>query len=822
MLRYTLRTLRRSPIFTAVAILSIALGIGANTAIYSVLHQVLLRSLPVQEPGRLVHLEYKGVFEGHTRADAGPVFTYPIYESLREKAASFDGLIARAATQVNFISGDEPDMVQAETVSGNFFPVLGVRPVLGRLLAPADDLAPYGQPVVVLSHQYWMQHFGGSASALNQTVRVNGVAMAIVGVVAQDFRGIIPGQKVDVYLPLHSMLQILTGFKTEDRRSAWLSLIGRLKPGIKREQAEIGLIDPYRSIMAEDLQLDPRGSSRFREQYVQNRVLLHPASQGLNQLSRRWKQPLIVIGTMVGLVLLIACANVAGLLIARAAGQRRQMAIRISLGATRWHLIRQQLTESVLLSLTGGALGLALSYWLTWALVSMLPGQLGGWLEAKVDTRLMIFAFLLSLAVGIAFGLIPSMSGSAVAVINALKEQVSSATKGQLRLRRVMVAAQIALSVVLVCGAGLFARSFANLMNVDAGFRSEKLLVFSVDPFRAGHRGGSTIAIFERLQQRLKSLPGVNDVSIAQLAPMGGDLMGGGISVEGYQPGQDEEVYSDADLISPGYFRTMGIPLIAGREFTEADRGAENKKAIVNDAFAQKYLKGRNPIGSRMLQSIGNVRPDIEIVGVVKNFKFGSLRDHASPFYYRPYLQRPEVRGMRMFVRTSYENNALAAEARRVVREMDANMPVVNARWMDAQVADSVYLERLMAALVSAFGILALCLAAVGLYGVIAYLTARRTLEIGIRMALGATKQSVLRLVLRDALVLAGAGLLIGIPCALAAGRLVQSQLFGVQAYDPAILIGAVLILSAVAMASGYVPARRAAAIDPMRALRSE
>jgi putative ABC transport system permease protein len=452
----------------------------------------------------------------------------------------------------------------------------------------------------------------------------------------------------------------------------------------------------------------------------------------------------------------------------------------------------------------------------------MLPGKFGGWLEARVDTGLMLFAFLLSVLVGILFALIPSISGSANAVIQAPKEQISSATKGRLRLRRVMVAAQIALSLVLVCGAGLFARSFTNLMNVDTGFRPEKLFVFSVDPFRAGHRSGATIALFERLQERLTSLPGVRDVALAQLAPMGGDLMGGSISVEGYRPAQDEEVYSDADLISPGYFHTMGIPLVAGREFSEADRGVENKKAIINEAFVRKYLAGRNPIDARMAQSVGNGKFDIEIVGVVRSFKFGSLRERSSPFYYRPYLQRPEVRGMRVFVRTSYESSALPTEVRRVVRETDANMPVVNARWMDAQVADSIYLERLMPTLVGAFGVLTLGLAAVGLYGVIAYLTARRTLEIGIRMALGATKPSVLRLILRDALVLVGAGVLIGTPCAVAAGRFVQSQLFGVQAYDPLILISTVLILCAFALASGYLPARRAAAIDPMCALRSE
>jgi len=822
MLRYSLRTLVRSPVFTAVAVLSIALGIGANTAIYSILHQVLLQSLPVRAPERLVLLDYQGVFEGSSTSDAGTVFTYPIYQAIRERTQVFESVIARAPAEVNVNWGGEADDARAETVSGDFFPVLRMRAQVGRLLRPEDDGEPFGQPVIVLSHGYWTRRFGAAASVLNQTARVNGIAMTVVGVAPREFRGIVSGQPVDLYLPLRSRALLPPAVDLNNRRYAWLTLMARLKPGIDRQQAETGLIDPYRSILAEDLQRDPRGSARFREQYEQNRVRLRPASHGLNQLAERWRDPLIAIMAMVGLVLLISCANVAGLLVARAAGRRKQTAIRVSLGATRWHLIRQQLSESLLLSLTGGALGLTLSYWLTDALIAMMPGGLGGWIEARVDARLMAIAFLLSLATGAIFSLAPTVSSGAAAVTEALKEQVASATRGQIRLRRWMVATQIALSVILVCGAGLFASSFANLMNVNAGFQAEKLFLFSVDPFRAGRRGADTLVVFDQLQERLRSLPGVTDVAVSQLSPMGDNFMGGGISVQGYAARPDEEVYADADLVSPGYFRTMGIPLVAGREFSVADRGTQNKMAIVNEAFVRKYLAGRNPLGARMAESTGNPALDIEIIGVVKDFKFGSLRGRTPPFYYKTYLQRPVVRRMTVFLRTTYENKALARDVSRVVAEMDANMPTASARWMDAQVADSVYLERLMAALAGAFGVLALVLAAVGLYGIVAYLTARRTLEIGIRMALGATRWSVLRLVLWDSLALAAAGLLVGIPCALAAGKLVQSQLFRVRAYDPWVMAGAAALLCVVALAAGYGPARRAAGLDPGRALRSE
>jgi putative ABC transport system permease protein len=518
-------------------------------------------------------------------------------------------------------------------------------------------------------------------------------------------------------------------------------------------------------------------------------------------------------------VLLIACANVANLLIARAAARWREIAIRRAIGASRWALMRQLLVESLSLSVAGGLVGLLLSYWIVKGLVGLALGS-GGWVTPEIDARVLAFTFGVSVLTGLLFGLAPSISTTGGDVGLALKDQGSSFSK--VRLRSMLVAAQMALSLVLLITAGLFVRSLGNLLHNDLGFRAERLLEFSINPALRGYRAATALPLLERLQERLKALPGVVSVATAQHIPLGNSGMGNSVAIEGYQAGEEEAMSARVNMISPAYFSTLGIPLLAGREFKADDDARAAKVAIVNEAFAQRYCKGRNPIGLHMARSNGNPKLDIEIVGVVRNSNYSSVNEKVDRFFYLPYRQEPGAPRMAFLVRTSSGGTALANGVRSAVREIDANMPVVDEKWMTAQVEESLYIQRLIASLAAAFGALATLLATVGLYGVMSYTIARRTPEIGIRIALGATPGRVIALVMRDAGLLALAGLVVGVPCALAAGRLIQAQLFGVGAADLLVIVGAAAVLALAAMGAAYIPARRAASIDPLQALRVE
>lgn len=824
-LLFAIRTLIRTPLFTAVAVLSLALGIGANTAIFSLLHQVLQRLLPVREPERVVVLHFEGVAEGGASSDnSESVFSYPMYRDFRDRNQVFDGVVARSGTPVNVTFNEQAEQARAEIVSGNFFEVLGVRPAMGRLLSSGDDVTPGGHPATVLSHGYWTRRFGENTGILNQTIRVNGLPMTVVGVAPRSFRGVVSGQTPDIYLPTAMKEQATPGEDNLERRtSRWLNIFGRLKAGIDPRRAEAALAPLYRTILEEELAQRASASPRFRERYVKNRLEVRSAGQGINQLRGRWGKPLAIVMAMVGLVLLIACANVANLLISRATGRRREIAIRLAVGASRAMLVRQLLVESVLLSLGGGLLGLVFAAWIAQGLIGLASSNaLGGWLSAEMDARLFVFTFGLSVVTGLLFGLVPALSATRPELATALRDQGATVSKGQVHFRRGLVAAQVALSLVLLIAAGLFVRSFVNLLQLNPGFRAERLLVFSINPSLSGYRAADGNVLFERLRERMLALPGVVSAGASSVAPLSNSNMSGNITVEGYKPAEDADAMSQFNAVSPGYFATLGVPLVAGREFTAADRAGSHKVAIVNETFAKHFFGDRNPVGRRMTPGAGNVTPDIEIVAVVRDSKHSSLRERTDRFYYRPYLQESENRRAAFFVRTQRDDDGLASEVRGMVREIAPNIPVVDLKWMRTQVEESVYLERLVASLAVSFGLLATLLAVVGLYGVIAYMVARRTVEIGIRVALGASRRSILWLVMREVGALAFAGLAIGIPCALAAGRLIESQLFGIRAGDPAVISASAAVLTCAALLAGYLPARRALAIDPLRALRYE
>jgi predicted permease len=828
-LRFALRILRRSPVFTVIAVLSLALGIGANTAIFSLLDQVLLRGLPVREPQRLLVFHVAEHFPGWGMADNHEsVFSYPMYKDFRDRSRVFGGVMARAGAPVSVSDGGATERAGAEIVSGNYFEVLGVLPLVGRTIVPEDDGAPGAHPVVMLSAGYWKRRFGSSPAVLGRKITVNGHPMVVIGVAPFGFHGVIGGRTPDLFVPIAMQRQITpTWDALNDYEIAWLSVFARLKPGMSMAQAQAGMQTVFRPMLAELLARTGRMRSlKAEREFLSMKLSLLSAVQGINEMRRQFEKPLAALMGMVGLVLLIACANVAGLLIARAAGRRKEVAIRLALGAGQRGIVRQLLVESLVLGLAGGVAGLLVARWTNLGLLRLLAeGESEGWLSASIDLRVLGFNLLLSVATGILFGLAPALQSMRAEVASALKDQSAGVRTGAggARFRRVLVGAQVAFSLLLLVGAGLFARSVYNLMRVDPGFRSASVLTFAIDPTLAGYPSARTAAFYRELQQRLEALPGVEAAGAANPGPLTHSGRGGSITVEGYQAKGDEEVGASQHAVSAGYFRALGVTVVAGREFADRDLAGSQKLAVVNEAFVKRYFRDRNPLGRRLACMAGNkVVPDREIVGVVRDFKHGNLREQVRETVFFPYTQDERPNPLTFYVRAQRGESQLASDIRRMVHEMDANLPVFAVKSMRIQVQESILTDRLIAILSSAFGVLATVLAAVGLYGVIAYTVARRTAEIGIRMALGALPRSVLGLVMREAGALVLAGIAIGLPAALAASRLVESQLFGIKANDPLVLALATLGLCAIGLLAGLIPARRAAAIDPIRALRYE
>jgi predicted permease len=827
-LRFSIRTLRRSPMFTSIAVASLALGIGANTAIFSLLDQVLLRSLPVRDPERLVLLHTHYNAPGTSSSDNyESVFSNPMYRDLRDRDAAFSGLVARMGGRVTIGYRGNADPATAETVSGNFFQVLGVGAEMGRVFIPDDDGAPGAHPVVVLSHSYWFTRLGASRDILNQTVSLNGQPMVVIGVTAAGFHGIMPGSTPDLYVPLAMKHAITPTFNAlEDRRTRWLNLFARLKPGYTMARAQAATDAVYRAILQSELPgVGQMHSDRDRDEFLNHRAELRPAAQGINTLRREWEKPLLALMAMVGLVLLIACANLASLMLARASGRQKEIAIRLAMGASRWALVKQLLTEGLLLASAGGALALAVAGTSIDALVRLLPGDAAGqWLTAAIDGRLLGFTMGLALASGVLFALVPALQASRADVADTLKNQATSVASagGPARFRRAVVTAQMALSLLLIVGAGLFSTSLAHLMHVDLGFRSERLLTFSMDATLSRPRVADAVAFYKDFQERLAAAPNVAGVAADAGGPFSGNNRGGNLTVEGYQPKPDEDVDSSVEAVSPGFCGAMRIPLRAGREFGERDSGAAPKVVLVNEAFVKRYFAGRDAVGRRLMFGRSN-HPvlDREIVGVVADFRT-EVREPAKETVYMPYAQWETPESLTFYVRGADNQAGLADTVRQIARGMDSNVPLRRIKPLTVLVSDSIYTDRLIALLSAAFGVLATLLAALGLYGVVAYAVARRTPEIGIRMALGALPGDVLRMVLKEAGGMAAAGVAIGLAGAWGLSRYLRSELFGVRADDPTIFAGAALVLLAVAFLAALVPGRRAARIDPMAALKYE
>lgn len=826
--RYALRSLRKSPLFTAVAVLTLALGIGANTAIFSLMDQVLLELLPVKHPEQLVLVAEGGIRFGDSWGDND--ISYPMYRDFRDGNQVFSGMFCRYPTSVSLGYGDRTDRVAAELVSGSYFPVLGVTAVIGRTLTPDDDRIPGGHPVAMLSYSFWQNRFASDQSIVGRQIVINGYTFTVVGVSQAGFDGVELGYKSKVFIPMMMQARMTPrSDRLEARSLSWVTAVGRLKPGVDIAQAKASLQPLMHDILEVEVQEPtPQHYSDYdREQFLKNSVELLPGSQGWSGLREHMQTPLWVLTALSGAVLLLACANLANLLLARATTREREMAVRLAIGAGRRRIIRLLLVESLLLSLIGTAMGLGLAFLADRVLLATYfsADSAGDFPISPVpDVRVLGFALGTMFLTALVFGLAPAIQSSQADIAPNLKDRAVSAVGGkQVFLRKLLASGQIALALLLLIGASLFLRTLANLENTGPGFSTEHLMAFSVDPSLNGYTDERTKDFFRRLTDDLQALSGVSSVGLSTMPILQGYGWKNPVIAEGYSEDPGQEQRPICDMISPKLFTTLGVPIVVGRDFTVLDT---RPVALINETFARKYFAGRNPVGLHIgLVDDRTATPDnlnLEVVGVVKDLKFKNLREPSPPQAYFPYWQDEKFRFMTFYLRTRLEPRQLMETVREQVRRLDPNIPVVDIRTIDEQIGLSLKTERLVASLSAVFGALSTALAVIGLYGVMACMMARRRHEIGIRVALGALRSDVLWMVMQQVVVLSSAGLAVGGLLAFALSGLIRSQLYGLQPHDPFTFVSAGLVLAAAACAAGLIPSWRASRVDPMHALRHE
>jgi predicted permease len=837
-LRYAFRILARNPAFAAVAVLSLALGIGANTAIFTLVDYVMLRALPVRAPEQLAVM-------ARNPEKPSTWFDYPDYLYIRDHNRSYSGVIASTgggsalAFAVPGEKGASAEVVAGAHVSGNYFEVLGVGAAIGRVFTAADNVTEGAHPYVILSYDLWQRRFGGDHGVLGRAITLNGVRFTMVGVAARGFHGTSVGTSSDVYLPIVMMPTVnppARGWNT--RHWWWLNVMARLKPGITPQSATPELNVLWQQILKADPEYKP-APAYDKDQAKYNRMIVLPASGGYSYFRNQFSKPLTVLMIVVGLVLLIACANVANLLLARAAGRQKEIAVRLAIGAGRARLVYQLLMETLVVSVLGGLTGLLFAWWGVRVMVGLLPKRVIPMdLNLTPDLRILGFAFAASLLTGLICGLVPALQSTRPDLVAALKNETSAARRSRFDLRRILVVAQVAISLLLLIGAGLFVRSLSNLRNLDPGFVRESVLLVSVSPQASGYQGQRLRDYYERLLAKVGAYPDVRAASLANITPLSGSQWNGDVAIQGYQWKPDEKPYIDFNSVSPRFFETLGIPLIAGRDFTEqdspavtpdpkpkpdpADKAKGPRVVIINEAMAKRFFSRQSAIGARLCRDEKfKMEESYEIVGVVKDAKYFGVREATESMIYVP-VWRDGAGGRTLCLRTTGRPERVVAAVRREAAALDPAIPVLQTLTMADQFDNNIAQERMLTTLGGFFSVLALLLAAVGLYGVMAHAVARRVREIGIRMALGARAGEVLWLILRETVLMVGIGALIGIPAALVLTRLLTSFLYGLTPQDPLSIAASTAILLAITALAGYIPARRATRVDPMIALRYE
>jgi predicted permease len=827
-LRLAFRTLFKTPFVTIVAVLSLALGIGANAAIFSLFDQMLLRSLPVRAPERLVNLAAPGPHQGSTScSEAGSceaVFSYPMFRDLEAERTSLS-IAAHRGFPANIAYHTQTMNGQGMLVSGSYFPVLGLTPALGRLLTPNDDQTYGGNFVAVLSYSFWQTHLGADSSVVNQQIIINGQTMTIVGVAPKGFEGTTLGVTPPVFVPMtmSSLMSRMFG-DSRNRRSHWIYLFARLAPGVTIDQARSAVNAVYKPIINNvEVPLQIGMSAATMEKFRAKVVTLADGRRGQSAVHDDTRVPLTLLFSITGVVLLIACANIANLLLARAAGRTTEMAVRLSLGATRRQVLTQLLTESCVLAVLGGLVGLLVAHWTLAMSMVALPHDTSSALRFDLEWNVVLFAAVLSIGTGVLFGLFPALQSTRPDLVTTLRAGSGklAGASAAARFRSSLVTAQIALSMALLVSAGLLVRSLMNVGRVNLGYQVDNVVTFGVSPELNGYKSARSRALFERMEQDLAAIPGVTGVSAAMIGVLGGGSWGTDVLVQGFKKTPDVDVNARYNEVSAGYVHTLGISLLAGREFTAADNLGTPKVAMVNEAFAKKFNLGRDAVGKFMGMGRGDSL-NMQIVGVIKDAKYSDVKENSPATFLIPYRQDPTIGSVTVYVRTAGDPLQVVRAIPRVMATLDPNLPVEGLKTMTEQVKENVFLDRMISMLSAAFATLATLLAAIGLYGVLAYSVAQRTREIGVRMALGANASSVRTMVLRQVGVMTLVGCAIGIAGALALGHAASSLLFEIKAYDPMVYIVATVVLAIVAMSAGYIPARRASRVDPMQALRYE
>ncbi|HVX65735.1 MAG TPA: ABC transporter permease [Bryobacteraceae bacterium] len=827
-LRFALRAVRRSPLFTSVAILSLGLGIGANTAIFTLMDQLMLRELPVKNPQQLVMLYQEGSHNGSNMGTR--MHSYPMYQDFQRKAVPFSEVLSRRLISTSVSVENQTERVDAELVSGNYFTMLGVKPAAGRVFNSKEDDRNYmGHPTAVLSYDYWVNRFARDPRVVGKKILVNNYPMTVVGVSAQGFSGLDPAVSPQIRVPIlmeSALMPEWSWFHMDDRRTRWVQVFARLKPGYTVESARAPMqvlfhqIREYESTLPEAKDWSPYS----RSQFLRGTIKLEQAATGYSDLRNNVSTALIVLMCMVGLVLLIACANVANLLIARALARQKEIAVRLSIGASRGQLVRQLLTESLVLSFAGGVVGILLAVAMTRGLLALVPTEGNPLLlRAEPDLRILLFTLALTSLTGLIFGLLPALRASRVDLWTTLKDAVGAigGSGGSLLLRKSLVTAQVALSFLLLFGAGLFVKSLQNLRATNTGFRNpESLVTFQLSPALSGYDAPRTVHFYDELLERLRAVPGVRSAALASMPLLHGWEWDSTTSVEGHTAKDGEDMQAFMNSLSPGYFATMGIPLLEGRDFDRRDMKDEPNVAIVNERFARHYFGNKGAVGRHIGRGGGpGVKLDIEIVGVAADTLYEGPREGVRRQVFVPNWGN---RGVAFYVRAAMSPQAAYAAVRREVKTLDASIPLYELKTLGAQLDETLLTERLIALLSAGFGLLATLLATIGLYGVMAFVVARRTKELGLRMALGARRGSVIWLVMKEVLVLLSIGLAVGLPAAVALGRLVAAQLYGIKGNDPWVATVSLIVLAVVAGAAGLIPAHRASRIDPLVALRYE